>query len=139
MALTNEPGKGARAEEELQSSALVTSPAHIEIPRVSRPPVLADFVTMEAPEPGLGMRVIEGFVQRFPNDGEPVSERTVAYVGYDASFLYVAFQCFDREPARIGAHLIARDALPDDEDSVAVQIDTFRDLKHGYGFQCIGR
>ena len=113
----------------------VDTPAHVEIPRVSRPPVLADFVAMEAPDPALGMRVVEGFVQRFPNDGEPVSERTVAYVGYDASFLYVAFQCFDREPARIGAHLIARDALPDDEDSVAVQIDTFRDLKHGYGFQ----
>src|SRR5438046_2495250 len=80
----------------------VDAPAHIEIPRVSRPPVLADFVAMEAPEPALGMRVVEGFVQRFPNDGEPVSERTVAYVGYDASFLYVAFQCFDREPARNG-------------------------------------
>src|SRR5437899_10185974 len=34
----------------------VDAPAHIEIPRVSRPPVLADFVAMEAPEPALGMR-----------------------------------------------------------------------------------
>ena len=113
----------------------VDPPARIDIPRVSRPPVLADFTAMEAPEAALGMRAIEGFVQRFPSDGDPVSERTVAYIGYDAAFLYVAFQCFDREPGKIGAHLIPRDALPSDEDSVAVQIDTFRDLAHGYGFQ----
>jgi hypothetical protein len=117
------------------SAQTVDPPARIEIPRVSRPPVLADFAGMDAPESALGMRTIEGFVQRFPNDGEPVSERTVAYVGYDTESLYVAFQCFDREPGRIGAHLVPRDALPNDEDSVAVLIDTFRDLKHGYGFQ----
>lgn len=119
----------------MASAQTVDPHTRIDIPRVARPPVLADFVAMNAPEEALGMRAIEGFVQRFPNDGEAVSERTVAYVGYDAEFLYVAFQCFDREPGRIGAHLIPRDALPNDEDSVAVQIDTFRDLTHGYGFQ----
>ena len=90
------------------SAQAVDAPTRVDIPRVSRPPVLADFTAMDAPEPALGMRAIEGFVQRFPNDGEPASERTVAYVGYDATFLYVAFQCFDREPGRIGAHLLDR-------------------------------
>ncbi len=113
----------------------VASPPRLTIPRVSRAPVLGDFAAMDVPDEALGMRKVEGFIQRFPNDGAAVSERTVAYVGYDDEFLYVAFQCFDREPGRIGAHLVPRDAFPNDEDTVAVQIDTFRDLKHGFGFQ----
>ena len=34
--------------------------------------------------------------------------------------------------------LVGRDLLPNDDDSVAVQFDTFRDLKHAYGFQVNG-
>src|SRR5262245_18556693 len=83
----------------------------------------------------LGMRRVEGFVQRMPNDGAPVSERTIVHVGYDSEFLYVGFQCFDRDSNRVGAHLLPRDAYPEDEDKVSVDIDTFRDLKHAYGFE----
>ena len=82
-----------------------------------------------------GMAPVEGFVQRFPNDGVAVTERTIVYVGYDSETLYIAFLCFDRETGRIGAHVLPRDAFPNDEDTVAVHIDTFRDLKHAYGFQ----
>jgi hypothetical protein len=107
----------------------------LTIPRVTRPPQIADFVSMNVLDAPAGMRKIEGFVQRFPNDAEPVTERTVVYVGYDDENLHVVFQCFDREPQRIGAHLVGRDLFPNDEDSVAIHIDTFRDLKHAYGFQ----
>jgi len=110
-------------------------PPRLIIPRVARPPQLSDFLTMDAGDAPGSMRRIEGFVQRFPNDGEAVSERTVVYIGYDDEFLYVAFQCFDAEPSKIGAHVLPRDAFPNDEDTVAVHIDTFRDLKHAYGFQ----
>src|SRR5438128_498221 len=109
-------------------------PPSLTIPRVSDPPVLGDFVQMEVPDAPHGMRKVEGFVQRFPNDGEAVTERTVVYVGYDTDNLYVVFLCFDRAPAKIGAHLVGRDLLPNDEDGVAVHFDTFRDLKHAYGF-----
>src|SRR2546428_13308528 len=115
--------------------AQAVEPPHLTIPRVSRPPHRADFETMNAIDTPLGMRRVEGFVQRFPSDGEPVSERTTVYVGYDQEFLYVAFLCFDRDVSRGGAHLLPRDAFPNDEDTVAVHIDTFRDLKHAYGFQ----
>ena len=90
---------------------------------------------MEASEGPRGMRKVEGLVQRFPNDGAPITERTVVYVGYDRDNIYVAFECFDRHPEAIGAHVVGRDLLPNDDDSVAVQFDTFRDLKHAYGFQ----
>jgi len=107
----------------------------LTIPRVTRAPQIADFLSMNVPDAPLGMQKIEGFVQRFPNDAEPVTERTVVYVGYDDENLHVVFQCFDREAQRIGAHLVGRDLFPNDEDSVAIHIDTFRDLKHAYGFQ----
>jgi hypothetical protein len=110
-------------------------PPQFVVPRVDTVPQLSEFATMNVSNVVHGMRRVEGFVQRFPNDGEPATERTVAYVGHDQNGLYAAFQCFDREPARIGAHMLPRDAFPDDEDTVSVQIDTFRDLKHGYGFQ----
>jgi len=111
------------------------SPPHITIGRVTRQPRRADFERMEVEDAPLGMTRVEGFVQRFPNDGDPVSERTVVYVGYDLDFLYVAFLCFDRDVDRVGAHLLPRDAFPNDEDTVAVHLDTFRDLNHAYGFQ----
>ena len=116
------------------AAAQTTEPPRLTIPRVARAPQRADFESMEVLDAPLGMRRIEGFVQRFPNDGDAVSERTVAYVGYDADALYVAFLCFDREPHR-GAHMLPRDAFPNDEDTVAVHLDTFRDLNHAYGFQ----
>ena len=94
-------------------------PPSLTIPRVSDPPVLGEFIQMQVPDAPHGMRRVEGFVQRFPNDGEPVTERTVVYVGYDSENLYVVFLCFDREPSKIGAHLVGRDLLPNDEDGVA--------------------
>ncbi len=117
------------------ATAQMVEPPGTAIQRVSRVPRVSDFASMEVSDAPLGMRKIEGFVQRFPNDGQPVTERTVAYVGYDREFLYAAFQCFDSEPTRIGAHMLQRDAFPNDEDTVAVHVDTFRDMKHAYGFQ----
>jgi Domain of unknown function (DUF5916)/Carbohydrate family 9 binding domain-like len=123
----------------LSSTAAANSqtegPPHITVPRIARPPQRADFERMPVGEAPHGMLKVEGFVQRFPNDGQAVSERTIVYVGYDPEYLYVVFVCFDREVEKIGAHLLPRDAFPNDEDTVAVHIDTFRDLKHAYGFQ----
>src|SRR5438876_3186747 len=119
----------------LPATRVAAEGPRLTIPRVTRPPRIADFLSMNVPDAPVGMRKIEGFVQRFPNDAEPVTERTVVYVGYDDENLHVVFQCFDREPQRIGAHLVGRDLFPNDEDSVAIHIDTFRDLKHAYGFQ----
>src|SRR5436190_4864645 len=114
------------------AAAQAEEPPRLTLPRVSRPPELSDFAAGAGPA---GMATVEGFVQRFPNDGAQVSERTVVYAGYDGDFLYVAFLCFDTAAERIGAHVLPRDAFPNDEDTVAVHIDTFRDLKHAYGFQ----
>src|SRR5262249_12619707 len=91
-------------------------PPRLILPRLPRPPEIVDFLPMSAGDVPGGMRRIEGFVQRFPDDAQPVTERTVVYVGYDAEQLYVVFVCFDRERDQVGAHLVGRDLLPNDDD-----------------------
>lgn len=71
--------------------------------------------------------------QRVPSDGAPVSERTNVYLGYDDHNLYFVFVCFDRKAGLIRSRLVKRDQIPDD-DNVAINLDTFRDRKHAYGF-----
>src|SRR5713226_6174592 len=70
------------------------APPRLYVPRIATAPQLSDFARPEVTEAPSGMQRVDGFIQRFPNDGQPVSERTVAYVGYDQDSFYVAFQCF---------------------------------------------
>ena len=126
---------GILAAPAVAAAAERPATAHLTIPRLESRPTISDFLAMDLAEAPAGMQRVEGFVQRYPNDGLPASEPTVAYIGYDAQNVYVAFVCFDSSPRAIGAHLVGRDAFPNDEDTVAVHFDTFRDLKHAYGFQ----
>lgn len=79
------------------------------------------------------MAKVSGFVQRNPHDGEPVSEPTAAYMGYDQKNLYLVFVCFD-DPKKIRARMSAREDISDDEQ-VAVLLDTFHDRRRAYEFQ----
>lgn len=78
--------------------------------------------------------VTEGFVQFEPEFGSPSPFRTVVRVGATAEALYVAFRCFDPEPARIAAAVTSRDGDLDRDDSVAVLLDTLHDRRTGYYF-----
>jgi hypothetical protein len=79
------------------------------------------------------MTRVDGFRQNTPRDGDPVSQRTEAYLGYDATNLYVVFVCFDSEPDRIEARLSRReDALSDDK--IDLFLDTFNDQRRAYVF-----
>jgi hypothetical protein len=89
----------------------------------------------EPPAPGsgvLGMEVTE-FIQREPDDGEPSTAATRAYVSYDDDNLYVAFVCED-DPAQVRARIVPRDRITDD-DRVAVFLDTFDDNQRAYAFE----
>ena len=108
--------------------------ASFVIPRVARAPQIEDFADMEVAE-APGMQRIEGLVQRVPTDGGPISQRTIVLLGYDETRIYAVFLCFDDQARGIRAHLAARDRFPDDDDSVALHVDTFYDHKHAYGFQ----
>ncbi len=106
----------------------------ITIPRVNTPPPLEDFLQMK-PSASWADKLarIDGFIQRVPSDGEPVSQRTEAYLGYDDKNLYAIFICFDRQPHKIRARLSRREDVFDD-DTVELMLDTFHDHRRAYAF-----
>jgi hypothetical protein len=110
--------------------------AEVQIGRVTTQPRVDLFAGMDPEDPRRhGFVLIEGLVQRLPVDGASVSERTVVYLGYDDRQLYALYFCFDREPSRVRARLTSRDRIPEDDDSVALQLDTFNDRRRAYSFQ----
>ncbi len=75
----------------------------------------------------------EGFLQSEPDEGAPVSERTIAYLFYDDQHLYIGFRCYDSEPEKVIVRFDARDARTN-SDSVGVFLDPFGDRRNGYFF-----
>jgi len=101
----------------------------LRIPRVSRPPVLADFANGSPREAEAAFTV---FLQADPHDGAPVSQPTAAYLSYDDKNLYIGWICKD-DPAKIRAWVSPRKLITTD-DRVTINIDTFNDHKHAYWF-----
>jgi hypothetical protein len=109
----------------------------LRIPRVSNAPALEDFLQMGPSEEWEGkLARVQGFVQRKPDYGQPASQRTEVYLGYDASSLYIIFVAFDSEPKRIRARLEPREGVRLDEDQLGVYLDTFHDERRAYQFAC---
>jgi hypothetical protein len=101
----------------------------LQIPRVSRPPTLEDFLNGTPRE---AEAEVTDFRQFDPKDGAPVSQPTTAYLSYDDTFLYVGWVCKD-EPGQIRAHMMKRDQLLS-EDRVSIGLDTFHDHRRNYWF-----
>ena len=108
--------------------------ANLHIPKVENGPVLGDFLGMQ-PSPAFAgkMLKVEGFVQRDPKDGTPVSQKTEVYLGYTDRNLYVVCVCFDSEPSKIRARRARRELINED-DQFGIVLDTFHDKKHAVFF-----
>lgn len=109
----------------------------VRIARVTTPPTLDDFLSME-PSPRLQgqMTKVSGFTQRSPEDGAPSANQTDVYMGYDERNFYVVFVAFDDEPDRVRARMTRRENINRDDDLVYVNLDTFNDERRGYEFGC---
>ena len=103
---------------------------NIAIPRVTRPPALDDFLKGTPRE---AEAVVTGFVQRDPADGAPSSQKTTAYLSYDATHIYIVFVCDDTAPDKVRARLTRREDITSD-DIVGVLLDTFHDRRRAYEF-----
>lgn len=101
----------------------------LHIPRVTRPPRLADFLNGVSREAELA---VSDFRQYSPGDGIPVTQPTTAYLSYDDRNLYVAFVCKD-DPKLIRARMAKHDQILTD-DRVIINIDTFLDRRRMYWF-----
>jgi hypothetical protein len=101
----------------------------IQIPKVASRPQLEEFLNGQGPS---DMKRIEGFLQRQPGDGVPVSRKTTAWIGYDETNLYTVFVC-ESPQGQTRARIARREDIFSD-DVVGVIVDTYHDHQRGYEF-----
>ena len=120
-----------------ENAGAVLSPppfARLHIPHLLQAPRIHDFEGMQPSSAFAGkMLKVEGFTQRDPQDGAPISQKTEVYLGYTNKNLYIVCVCFDSEPGKIRARLGRREFINDD-DQFGFVLDTFHDKKHGVFF-----
>jgi hypothetical protein len=75
----------------------------------------------------------DGFKTFKPDYGKDASQKTEAYIAYDAENFYFAFRCYDSEPSRIKAAVSKRDNIFQD-DIIFIILDPFNDKQSGYSF-----
>ena len=119
-------------------SALFASSVHAaEQPSVSialvteAPSIDGAIAPDEWPDPVLDQPLI----QFDPEKGKPSPLRTTIHLTQTESALYVAFAAYTPDASRVAASETTRDGELDDDDSVAVLLDTFRDGRTAYLFQ----
>lgn len=115
----------------------VKETAVLRIPKIDRAPKLEEFLEMRpAPAWEGKLATVKGFIQRLPDDGQPATEATEAYLGYDAKALHIVFIAHDHEPHKVRARLDHRETIAKDEDEVGIYLDTFLDRHRAYVFSC---
>ncbi|MEZ4415920.1 MAG: DUF5916 domain-containing protein [Gemmatimonadota bacterium] len=80
---------------------------------------------------------ITAFRQAQPFDGEPASEETAVYLGYDEGALYVAAEMHDSDPQGLITKSLERDApgiLFEEMDALGIGLDTFLDRRNSFVF-----
>jgi hypothetical protein len=79
---------------------------------------------------------IDGFIQTVPANGQPVSERTEAWIMFDDNYIYVTAKLYDSAPPdQWIANELRRDtAQLRQNDLFGVLFDTFHDGRNGYHF-----
>jgi hypothetical protein len=68
-----------------------------------------------------------------PGDNTPASQRTEVMVLYNSQYLYIGYDCHDKHPTRIRAHITDRDNIFQD-DFIGIIIDTYNDHQRAYEF-----
>ncbi len=112
-----------------QSSTPAPQIKDIRIPKITRKPVLQEFLNGNS---RVDMQRIDDFRQREPGDGTPVSRKTSAWIAYDDKNFYAVFVC-ESPSGRTRARLAKREDIFSD-DVVGVFLDTYRDRQRSYGF-----
>ena len=111
------------------------------VPRLTQAPKLEDFESMRPNGAAAKMQRVSDFIQNFPSDGKPGSERSEGFIGYDQENLYIVLLCWDHDHG-VRANLTHReppttnhDGRPfDSDDFIEITLDTFQDQRHGFVF-----
>ena len=93
----------------LLSNSLSAAENGLVIPRIDAEPTLADFADM-SPSSALArsMNKVENFTQREPDDGDPATQSTEVYIGYDQQQLHIIFLAFDARRPQFRQTLVHR-------------------------------
>ncbi len=78
--------------------------------------------------------VMNDFIMADPKPGSVPTEKTEFKIAYDDVNMYIAYLCFDTEADKIVHNNMERDADPDNDDAIAVLIDTYHDKSSAIGF-----
>ena len=78
---------------------------------------------------------VTDFIQVWPDDGAPETERTEVRIAYDRDNLYFAFSCYDANPELIRAKNLERGGRNDRDDHVYIGLDTYQDGRNAYLFE----
>ncbi|MBV9436924.1 MAG: hypothetical protein JOZ44_12770, partial [Acidobacteria bacterium] len=71
------------------NDALALDARSVLVPRLPSGPRISDFEDMKPHGIALKMALVSDFIQAEPSDGQPATQRTEVYLGYDAKSLYV--------------------------------------------------
>ena len=82
------------------------------------------------------VRAIGDFIQLMPDEGAPATERTEAWIAFDAESIYISARVWDSAPAADWVVNEMRRDTPQlrDNDGFWVVLDTFHDRRNGLGF-----
>jgi len=79
---------------------------------------------------------VSDFVQQEPQEGEPATEKTEAWVLFDDENIYVSARCWDSHPERMIINEMRRDNFNIfQNENVTLVFDTFYDRRNGFFFQ----
>ena len=82
------------------------------------------------------VRAIGDFIQLMPDEGAPATEKTEAWIAFDAESIYISARVWDSAPAADWVVNEMRRDTPQlrDNDGFWVVLDTFHDRRNGLGF-----
>ncbi len=104
---------------------------NVQAVRFDTPPIIDGIISEEV---WMQANPITDFIQREPLNGQPASEKTAVYIGFDQHNLYIAFRCYG-DPEMVTAKELARDVSLRYDDRVQIILDSYLDHRNGYWFQ----
>lgn len=124
------PAAAAPAASAPSARSAVTGSAPPPLDKAAAPPVI-DGILNDAV--WTTCQKYDGFKTFKPDYNKDPSQKTEAYLAYDAQNFYFAFRCYDTDPSKVKAAMSKRDAVFQD-DVVFIMLDTFNDAQSGYCF-----
>lgn len=110
-------------------SLLLGSHSDIEAIRLEQPLRIDGKLT----ESLYGSQPYQRFIQLDPDNGDPATEKTYVWIGYDDEALYVGARLWDSQPDSIIGRMGRRDS-DTNSDQFQVAIDSYHDKRSGFFF-----